>query len=58
MCRVSAAVLLLSFVLACPGCGGRVNVEGLSDSQRTLYRTSAAEEVESQTRVKVRSFEF
>jgi hypothetical protein len=58
MCKVAAVMLLFSLLLASSGCAGRVNLQGLSDSERTLYGSSAADEVESQTRVKLRSLEF
>jgi hypothetical protein len=55
MCRVAAPILKISLLLTFSGCGGRVSVQGLSDSQKTLSSNSAAEDAEP---VKVRSFEF
>ena len=58
MCKVAAVMLLFSLLLASSGCGGRVNLQALPDSERTPYGSSAADQVESQTKVKLRSLEF
>lgn len=58
MCKVAAVMLLFSLLLASSGCGGRVNLQALSGSERTPYGNSAADQVESQTKVKLRSLEF
>ena len=56
ICRTVAFMFLISsLLLIFSGCGGKVSVQGMSDSERALYRSSAAEDTES---VKVRSFEF
>jgi hypothetical protein len=55
MCRAAAAILLLSFPLTLFGCGGKISVQGISDSESALYRRSAAEDTEP---VAVRSVEF
>jgi hypothetical protein len=58
MCKVAAVMLLFSLLLASSGCGGRVNFQALSDSERTPYGNSPADQAESQTKVKLRSLEF
>jgi hypothetical protein len=53
--RAAASIFVL-FILACSGCGGRVNLDGSMDSNAAALHPSF--DGNSPTAVKVRNFEF